>query len=188
MATSNALLGTLKPGECEVPLGGTVSVKKIYSAGALYGLPVVAFQGRDAIVSGGQAALWDFVIPFSATLGYSATTGMKLGIWAFAQSAGNVVWGASFQLVGATDLPVPSTELFPAYSGTNEVQATQAYVAAGTPVKLAISNTIANIQNGQTTAPATGDVIRVRVRRCTELATDTLVGPVFFWIGYLQDY
>jgi hypothetical protein len=59
---------------------------------------------------------------------------------------------------------------------------------AGGVTYTSMAVTIAKIQNGQTTAPAIGDLVRVRLRRNISSASDTLSGPVIFLGGYLLDY
>lgn len=144
---------------------------------------------------GTPMCFWTGTLPGSATLGYSATTGVRVVLtWCTpnGNATGAVVWASAFDARNAaTDKPVGTTDAnFPAFGGTNEGTATTTVTSSpvGGITTTTISNTIANIQNGQTTAPAIGDSFRVRLRRNISSASDTLSGPVVFLVGYLLDY
>lgn len=179
MASSAATLAQLTPGDCEIPSGGQVALQKqSLSPQPQYGgIDCLRFQGQGVGQGNSSAALWDFILPRPAANGYSGTTGIKLVVsWWAPKASQAVVWAGSFQLIGGTDLPAPATELFPAFGSTNEVSATGNCNATtlGGLVQTTITVTIAKIQNGQTTAPTAGDMVRFRLRRATESASDTL--------------
>jgi hypothetical protein len=190
LATSNATLAIFTPNETEVPNGGQVALVKRAAGVGQQGIAALQFQGQDVGRQQSSYALWDGVLPRGAT-GYTGTTGIKALItWAGAKQSQAVVWAGSFQLDGATDLPAPSAENFPAYAAANEVGATGAChttISSGM-VQTLLTIPIAKIQNGQTTAPAVGDHFRFRLRRALESASDTLTDYAYVYSVELFDY
>lgn len=190
MASSAAWLLHLLPETADLE-GQACSIQRYGGgvAGILFDKPAeLGTRGGDPV------CFWSGTLPGSATLGYSATTGIKVEIiWCTpnGNATGSVIWATAFDLKGATDKPIgPANANFPAYGASNEATVTTAVTASpvGGVTYSVTSNTIANIQNGQTTAPAIGDHFRVRVRRKVESASDTLSGPAIMLAGYLLDY
>lgn len=190
MASSAAWLLHLLPETAD--LGGAKVGVQRYGGG----VPGLLFD-KPADISGrggDPVCFWSGTLPGSATLGYSNTTGITVNlVWCTpnANVTGSVVWAVAFDLKGATDLPAGCSDAnFPLYGGANEVTATTAVgaVVAGAVTYTTMPVTKAKVQNGQTTAPAIGDHIRVRVRRNISSASDTLTGPVILLAGYLLDY
>lgn len=190
MATSNATLAIFTPNETEVPNGGQVALVKRAMGIGQQGIAALQFQGQDAGHQQSSYALWDGVLPRGAN-GYTGTTGIKaLVTWAGPKQSQAVVWAASFQLDGATDLPAPAAENFPAYGTANEVSAT-GNCNSTTPsgmVQTLLTLPIAKIQNGQTTAPTAGDHFRFRLRRAVDNAADTLTDYAYVYSVELYDY
>ena len=190
MASSNATLAVFTPNETEVPNGGQVAlVKKALGIGQ-QGIAALQFQGQDTGHQQSSTALWDGVLP-RGTNGYTGTTGIKaLVTWAGPKQMQAVVWAGSFQLDGATDLPAPAAENFPAYGAANEVSATGACstVTPSGMVQTLLSIPVARIQNGQTTAPAAGDHYRFRLRRAVDNAADTPTDYAYVYSVELYDY
>ena len=190
MASSNATLAIFTPNETEVPSGGQVALVKRAMGIGQYGLATLAVSGTGY---GAWTGLFCTLGQHSAPRhdGYTGTTGIKaLVTWAGSNRSQSVVWAASFQLDGATDLPAPAAENFPAYGATNEVSAT-GNCNTTTPsgmVQTLISIPIAKIQNGQTTAPAAGDHFRFRLRRAVDNAADTLTDYAYVYSVELYDY
>lgn len=183
MATNNATLGFFTPKDVEAPFGGSTGFFKRGST------PVLAFDR----ISPFPDARFAGVLPHGANAGYTATTGVKVIVaWSSANAAstGSVVWGASFQLDGQTDKPVPYNDNFPAFNAANEIQAITPANAttAGGMNYTTLSVPIASVQNGQTTAPIAGDHYRLRIRRVDENAADTMAGVAYLHSVELQDY
>jgi hypothetical protein len=190
LASSNATLAVFTPNETEVPNGGQVALVKRAMGIGQQGIAALQFQGQDTGHQQSSTALWDGVLPRGAT-GYTATTGVKaLVTWAGPKQSQAVVWAASFQLDGATDLPAPSAENFPATGSANEVSATGNcnVVTASGMVQTLLTIPIAKIQNGQATAPTVGDHFRFRLRRAVENAADTLTDYAYVYSVELYDY
>lgn len=195
MAASGQTLAVLTPGDCEIPSGGQVPLQKdSLSSQPLYGgVDNLRFQGSGTGQGNISAALWDAILLRStaASTGYTGTTGVKVNIlWYAKKQTQAVVWAASFQLAGQTDLPAPATELFPAFSSTNEVTGTSNCntTTLGGLVLTTINVPLAKIQNGQTTAPAQGDYVRFRLRRALDNASDTLTDYAYVVMVELVDY
>lgn len=188
MATNNATLAVWTPCDAEVPFGGQVGIRPLRNSNnQLYSIPALSFQGQQVGKGSVSAAIFSGVLP-QGTGGYTGTTGIKVQLVTNALTAGVVIWAASFELIGATDLPNPITENFPAYGNTNEVTQTATYTAAGLAIYTTIPVPIAKIQNGQTTAPAAGDMYRLRVRCATDNPSDTLADFSNLFMVSLQDY
>ena len=167
---------------------------------------VATKKGSDAVlkfgkelpgpISGGKPgpmAYFPGVLP-RGPAGYSGTTGIKALItWSSPNGdiVGDVEFGASFQLDGATDTPDPTLDSFPVIETTDEVlghSALNATVAGGLTQTL-IPVTIADIKGGHTTAPTAGDHYRLRIRRATEdTVNDTYGGVVYVHSVELYDY
>jgi hypothetical protein len=186
MAASAAQLACFIAADAEAPFGGVALNKK-------NGLTVLQFQGQQTGAKNSQRVRFNFTIPGPSASGYSGTTGFKVKIlWSSNSNGltGAVVWGAAFQLSGATDLPLVAQENFPADNSSNEILATtsiNATTAGGLNITT-ISVTIAEAQNGQTTAPAIGDFMRLQIRRVTENAADTLTDNAFIHAVQVIDY
>jgi hypothetical protein len=195
MATSGATLATLTPGDVEIPNGGQVALYKYsLNANTQYGgIDCLRFQGQGVGQGTISAALWDFILlrAAAASSGYTGTTGIQLKIhWFAPKQSQAVVWAASFQLNGLTDLPAPGTENFPAGGSANEVSATAPcnVITAGGLVVTTINIPLAKIQNGQVTAPAQGDSVRLRLRRALDNAADTLTDYCYVTMVEAIDY
>lgn len=187
MATNSSTLAQFQPADVQIFEAGQVRLEKMTNALDQYGIPALRFQGQAVGQKNITSALFVGVLP-QGTGGYSATTGVKVQIVSNSATAGVAVWAASFDLIGATDLPNPITELWPAFGGTNEVTGNATYTAAGLAIYTTISVPLAKIQNGQTTAPAAGDLFRLRLRRATDNASDTLADFANVFFVSLQDY
>jgi hypothetical protein len=192
MSSSNATLAIFTPGNVEVPSGGQVALTKsnLGTAPLYGGIDTLRFQGQAVGQGSTSAAIWDAVLPRGAN-GYTGTTGIKaLVTWWAPKTSLAVAWAGSFQLNGATDLPAPAVENFPAYDATNEVVATGNCntTTYGGMVQTLLTIPIAKIQNGQTTAPAAGDMVRFRLRRATENTGDTLTDYAYVNSVELYDY
>lgn len=191
MTASGATLAILIPGDTEIPSGGNAALIKRGLGIGQFGTACLEYQGQDTGHQQSNFAVWSGVLPRPATTGYSGTTGIKaLVTWSAPKTSQAVVWAGSFQLDGATDLPAPAAENFPAFAATNEVAATGNCntTTANGMVQTLLSITIAKIQNGQTTAPAVGDHYRFRLRRAIENASDTLTDYAHVYSVELYDY
>lgn len=188
MATNSSLLAQLAVFDTEVPFAGQVSgAPQKNNISANFTIPALIFQGNDPGRGNVESAIWSFCLP-TGTGGYTATTGLEVHLKTNAPKAGNVVWSARWQLVGATDVPNPITENFPAIGAANDTSVTTTYAGAGAEVEVTLQCTIAKIQNGQTTAPAAGDFVRLCITRVVTSASDTLQDYAKLFAGYVKDY
>lgn len=190
MVATNATLGLFLPFEVDNPQSGQAKFDKRGTLGVLVFNPLltVPYHGSEQVVFAAN-------IPRPAATFFSSTTGIKVNIgWSSASAlvAGKVEWAAAWELIGQTDLPSPYSDAnFPAFSATNEVAVSTTVTAspAGGLTVTSISCTLANIKNGQTTAPAVGDYFRLRIRRKVEdTANDTMNDIAYFHYAELVDY
>lgn len=191
MAATGATLAILTPGDCEIPNGGGAALIKRGNGLGQVGTAALQFQGQASGQGQSNYAIWSGVLPRPATAGYSGTTGIKALItWSGPKTSQAVRWAGGFQLDGATDLPDPTAENFPAYGSANEIAANGNCntTTQNGLVQTLLTFTIANVKNGQTTAPAAGDHFRFRLRRAVENAGDTLTDYAYVYSVELYDY
>lgn len=186
MAASGATLAVLTPSNASLTKGYSARYEKHFKTTGEFGKSALRFP--DGSIT---SADWCGIIPLTATLGYSATTGIKADIWWSSCSgkvAGSVVLGVELHPMSATDLvdPFDESAWIPA---SYEDTATTAVSTTAFALKVStISHTIAHIKGAATTALAAGDGFRCRVRRKGDHASDTLTDDIYVHLVHLYDY